>query len=304
MILKTIKFSALALILAGLTSCQSSSSKSGKTPSGYSYTKHFDSKGPNPQKGDYVYFEMDIKDNNGKVLQSMRNLDQMPAVQIPVETQVGSKPNAIIELLEMSAVGDSLELIIPSDSLPGIRGQYGDIEHIAYCLEVKEFTDQKTYLDRANAFKLQQKAEMDALRMSPEESKAKTQEIASFVEQTLADYKAGKTNPTKLDSGLEIIMHEEGDGQYVPNGKQIKAHYYGVVKETGSMFDNSFSKGMPFTFTLGQGQVIKGWDEGMAKIRKGGRATLVIPYPMAYGESGRPPRIPAKSDLVFYVEVL
>jgi len=305
MILKTLKFSALFLITCGLISCGSNTGSEGKTPSGYSYTKLHDTKGANPKKGEYVYFEMDIKDDKGTVLQSMRDLEQMPAVQIPLEKKVGEKPNPIIELLAMSAVGDTLELIIPSDSLPGIKSQYGELEHIAYFMEIKEFTDQETYTQRMTSFQEKKRAEMDADRMTPSESSEKEQEIAAFVKGTLAAYKSGKLdNIEKLDSGLEIVMHEEGDGATVPNGKQIKAHYYGVVKESGDMFDNSFSKGTPFSFTLGRGQVIKGWDEGMAKIKQGGKATLFIPYEMAYGEMGRPPRIPAKSDLVFYVEVL
>ncbi len=69
------------------------------------------------------------------------------------------------------------------------------------------------------------------------------------------------------------------------------------------MFDNSYKRGTPYTFTLGQRGAIDGWDVGFQRIPRGSKATLFIPYQMAYGESGRPPSIPAKSELVFYVEL-
>ena len=69
------------------------------------------------------------------------------------------------------------------------------------------------------------------------------------------------------------------------------------------MFDNSFSRGEPFVFPLGAGQVIKGWDEGLALLPKGTKATLFIPYELGYGETGSPPSIPPRSELIFYVEV-
>ena len=81
-------------------------------------------------------------------------------------------------------------------------------------------------------------------------------------------------------------------------------HYYGVLKSNGNMFDNSWRRGSPFKFALGQGQVIRGWDEGVALLNKGAKATIILPYNLGYGEAGSPPSIPARSDLIFYIEVL
>jgi FKBP-type peptidyl-prolyl cis-trans isomerase len=69
------------------------------------------------------------------------------------------------------------------------------------------------------------------------------------------------------------------------------------------MFDNSFQRGQTFPFTLGQNQVIKGWDEGIALLNKGAKAFLFIPGALGYGEAGSPPVIPANAELVFYVEL-
>ena len=70
------------------------------------------------------------------------------------------------------------------------------------------------------------------------------------------------------------------------------------------MFDNSYERGEPIDFQLGVGSVIPGWDEGFALLKEGTKATLFVPYSLAYGEAGSPPVIPERSDLIFYVELL
>ncbi|HXC07157.1 MAG TPA: FKBP-type peptidyl-prolyl cis-trans isomerase [Bacteroidia bacterium] len=86
-------------------------------------------------------------------------------------------------------------------------------------------------------------------------------------------------------------------------GNKVKVHYSGFLLD-GSCFDSSVERGQPFEFTLGQGMVIKGWDEGIALLHKGEKAKLIIPYGLAYGEHGHPPVIPAKATLVFDVELV
>jgi peptidylprolyl isomerase len=86
-------------------------------------------------------------------------------------------------------------------------------------------------------------------------------------------------------------------------GNKVKVHYSGYLLD-GSLFDSSVERGQPIEFTLGRGQVIKGWDEGIALLHKGQKGQLIIPYKLAYGENGRPPVIPAKSVLIFDVELV
>ena len=97
----------------------------------------------------------------------------------------------------------------------------------------------------------------------------------------------------------------EGDGKtFCTKGQKVEVHYTGTLAKDGSKFDSSRDRDKPFEFTIGTGQVIKGWDEGVMKLSLGQRATLKISSDYGYGEKGHPPVIPEDADLVFDVEVL
>jgi len=104
-------------------------------------------------------------------------------------------------------------------------------------------------------------------------------------------------------SGLKIEDSVVGTGEEAVAGKTVEVHYTGTL-EDGTKFDSSHDRRKPFSFKLGAGMVIKGWDEGVAGMKVGGKRKLVIPYGLAYGERGHPPVIPPKSELTFDVELL
>jgi len=89
-----------------------------------------------------------------------------------------------------------------------------------------------------------------------------------------------------------------------PTGCEVTAHYTGTLDSDGTKFDSSLDRGKPFKFTIGQGQVIKGWDEGFASMKVGEKAVLKIRSDYGYGESGSPPKIPANATLRFEVELI
>ena len=108
---------------------------------------------------------------------------------------------------------------------------------------------------------------------------------------------------SKTESGLEFILVEAGNGKKAGPGYTVTVNYTGYL-EDGSIFDSSLKRDQPFVFQLGMGRVIKGWDEGIAMMKVGDKARLIIPYQLAYGEKGYPGVIPPKATLIFDVELL
>ncbi|CAA3007347.1 peptidyl-prolyl cis-trans isomerase FKBP62-like [Olea europaea subsp. europaea] len=107
-----------------------------------------------------------------------------------------------------------------------------------------------------------------------------------------------------IGNGLKKKLLKEGDGWEKPSsGDEVEVHYVGTLLD-GTQFDSSRDRGTPFKFKLGQGQVIKGWDEGIKTMKKGEKALFTIPPELAYGESGSPPTIPSNATLQFEVELL
>jgi FKBP-type peptidyl-prolyl cis-trans isomerase len=109
--------------------------------------------------------------------------------------------------------------------------------------------------------------------------------------------------PTTTSSGLQYWDIVVGTGATAAPGSTVKVHYSGFLT-TGQKFDSSRDRGEPFSFPLGQGQVIKGWDEGVAGMKVGGQRQLRIPPQLGYGAAGAGGAIPPNATLIFDVELL
>ncbi len=112
--------------------------------------------------------------------------------------------------------------------------------------------------------------------------------------------------PTTTPSGLKYTDEVVGTGPAAERGKTVSVHYTGWLDNNGNKgtkFDSSVDAGREFKFPLGAGQVIKGWDEGVAGMKVGGKRTLYIPSALAYGTRGAPPVIPPNANLIFDVEL-
>ena len=136
---------------------------------------------------------------------------------------------------------------------------------------------------------------------SEESASTSTPEAASAPEPTKPEVTVPKGKAPKK---LVIKDIEEGTGATAEPGKQVSVHYVGVSKLNGRQFDASWDRGEPFTFQLGAGAVIQGWDQGVQGMKVGGRRELVIPPDLAYGPQGSPPAIGPNETLVFVIDLL
>ena len=114
-------------------------------------------------------------------------------------------------------------------------------------------------------------------------------------------------NLTTMPSGLQYKDEVVGTGLEPKAGQTVKVHYTGWLDQSGqkgAKFDSSRDRGEPFSFTLGRGQVIAGWDQGVATMKPGGKRTLVIPPELGYGARGAGGVIPPNATLIFDVELI
>ncbi len=243
--------------------------------------------GKKSNPGDYVLFSLLLKDNTGKLLQDRTKEDSWINQQVK---EVDSTTMPLMEMIFSMVEGDSVmynKVLTEKEKARGMQ----NVDTLVYIVKAQ---------------KVMTEEEMNAKKKAEEEkAKAVEAKIESLVSATLDKYKKGKLKKElkKTESGVEIYINEKGSGAKVEKGNNVEVAYYGVLKSDGKMFDNSFGRGRDLPFTAGAGQMIKGWDEAMLHLNQGDKATIFIPWKLAYGENGRPPVIPAKSDLVFYLEV-
>ncbi|MES2621587.1 MAG: peptidylprolyl isomerase [Bacteroidota bacterium] len=135
-----------------------------------------------------------------------------------------------------------------------------------------------------------------AAELKAQKDKAKNMTAEEYI-------KANNLKAQKTASGLYYVVEEEGKGAKAVAGKNVEVHYTGTLTD-GSKFDSSRDRGQPLPFTLGQGQVIKGWDEGIALMSVGSKYKLIIPANLGYGANGAGGVIPPNATLVFDTELM
>ena len=126
---------------------------------------------------------------------------------------------------------------------------------------------------------------------------------SDLMEEPMSAEASAEENVVTTDSGLQYVVINEGDGAQPQPGNRVFVHYVGTL-EDGTKFDSSRDRGRPFDFTIGQGQVIKGWDEGVGDMKVGDRRKLIIPPELGYGARGAGGVIPPNATLIFDVELL
>jgi FKBP-type peptidyl-prolyl cis-trans isomerase FkpA len=290
---------AIIFISFVFANCQTDTKvESATTSQGFEIQFHKKNKGESPVHQDYVTYNMVIQDGE-KVINSTFDQGKPQALRIvDIDDGTAQRKNFVQDALLKMTKGDSVTVLFPLDSLqmrpPGVSA---DAKFLNCHISLVDIMKEEAYQSYVADVREKENAKNMVIQ-------ARLPEVADNMKSTLADFKASKISDLqKTDSGLEYVIHKQGTGAQAEAGKTVSVQYYGVLKSDGSMFDASFSRGPAITFGLGSGQVIPGWDEGIALLKEGGSATLFIPYTLAYGEAGRPPSIPEKSDLVFYVEL-
>lgn len=294
-----ILFMLLALSLLGLTACESGGgSSSGEVQvldDGTQYIYHTKTGNPAGKPTDYVLFHV-YTGTPTEVFNSSRDTGNEPAYQIPPEGTPTNPASPVPGFLETMGLGDSLTIIVNLDTLPQKPPGFENESILHYSIAIQEIQSNAEY-----EVLLQEKREAD--EKVAEGVRARRPEVEALVQETITKYGAGSLEGVvALDNGVKVYTVEEGDGDLPALRENVKVLYYGALTD-GTRFDDAFSKGTPIEFPLGTGRVIKGWDEGLAQLKKGTKAFLMIPPDMGYGATGSPPVIPPDAELVFYVEL-
>lgn len=283
-----------------LTSCQQDSAESGKSgtlPSGFDYQIHTSGNGSVAEEGQYVYYHVQLR-YQGEVRQSSRLDASQPFFKVtppPTDSVALLSPNPIQDVLRKMSEGDSATIDVPGDKLPP-NTRLTPQDTLYYDVVVTDIIEEED-------FKVRRDAELAKRKEKMEEAQAEKVEVAEKTEQIVKDYASGKLNSQleETETGLKYLVMEQGDGPAINPGDFISVNYYGVLTD-GTMFDNSYKVGNPFTFPIGQGRVIAGWDEGIAKFNQGGKGYLFVPSELGYGANPAG-KIPANSELIFYVSI-
>ncbi|MFY0653628.1 MAG: FKBP-type peptidyl-prolyl cis-trans isomerase [Cyclobacteriaceae bacterium] len=277
---------SLVLAIALLVACKQEAEKV-VTESGLEVTFVEKTDGREKKEGEFMFFNMQYASESDSVL--FDTSERGGAVPISYVEQQWKESGIIYEAFTLCKEGDSITFSVPAEDLFVKTFRTTVPEGIAAESKIKFYVGLE---------KVRNKEELDAEILEAAEEQIKID--GDIIDKHLAD---NGLKAMTTESGLRYIISEEGEGEFAQNGQNITVHYTGTLLD-GTKFDSSLDRGDPFPFPLGQGRVIKGWDEGFALLKKGSKATLYIPSSLAYGAQDRGPIIKANSILKFEVELL
>lgn len=269
-----------------ISSCESGNGKYQTTENGLKY-KFYEknSDGRVPQKGDIIEVSMSYQTPD-TVLFNSADMPQPLKMRLDDPVFKGDLYEGIYLMHE----GDSATFACNTDSVftklfrqKVTPAQFDSVENIMFNIKLISVKSQ----------------EEDAAEIEAASQKARDEE-QEILDKYLED---NNISTTPTESGLIFISTEKGNGKKPQKGDVVKVHYTGYLLD-GTKFDSSVDRGEPFKFPLGEGRVIPGWDEGIAMLNVGGKATLIIPSSIAYGPRGAGGMIPAFATLKFDVELL
>lgn len=291
----------LTLATIGLASCNGGFKKG---ENGMLYNIYNDKGGPKIKVGDFVNLDIMIKDDGDSVLFSTYEAGQPKPMYLPKAQTKGD----IYDAIQLLSDGDSASVKLPADSIfktgprpPGFKGKY-----LVYVIKIEKVIPKGSLTDQVFQGQV-------ATYMQQQMVVLKAKEPVN-IKKYIDDH---KLNVTKTDSGLYYVITKTGTGPLPAAGDTVVVNYTGKFLN-GKVFDTNVkaeaekdkkaTAGMPRTyapirFPIGVRRVIPGWDEGLALLNKGAKATFVVPSNLAYGDQGNGPIGPSTA-LVFDVELV
>ena len=294
-----ISMAAVAFLFAGtMTSCGEKSQHPGyeKTQTGLYYKFHEQTNGEQPKMGDLLEVSIRCSVNDTTdIIPTMKNMMKLTEPMFSGD---------VFEGLAMMHKGDSASFIVNIDSTfikmyrqPSLPSEFKPTDVMRFDFRLNDIVSESEYLQRiASDVQARNQEHVAFLK----ESFAKETENANVLLQNFLKKNNVVSEP--CESGLYYVVTEPGNGEKPEIGKKVKVHYTGKLLD-GKVFDSSVERGQPIEFPLGLGQVIPGWDEGVAMMSKGEKGILYIPYYLAYGDRDMGD-IPPFSNLVFEVELV
>lgn len=266
------------------------------TESGLEYTYFRQGEGQQPDSGQVLTVHMMYATEDDSVIFDSRKQN----VPLGVPAQDPNMEGMLAEGFQMLKKGDSVKFVVPAENfftktarMP-VPGEINEESNLIFHVGVEDVLSEEAFREvQMEQYKKQQE---EALAGQQEQLEADLLTIEEFLEQNNIDAQ-------KAEAGLYYVEEQEGTGPEVKEGDEVTVHYRGKLLD-GTPFDASYDRGEPFTFQVGEGMVIRGWDEALQELRQGSKATLYIPSPLAYGPRSAGPVIKPNSILIFDVEVL
>ena len=254
--------------------------------------------------GQFMLMHVRYLTGRDSVLQSSRQLTHGQPVPIPMPA--GFRKGSPEEAFAILQPGDSAVFRLPADSLFRGRPVPAELRRSGNVLVLQATAVR--LVDQATAMAMAQRLQQDAMAEQQRRTRAHQAEQLPKDNAAIAEYlKANNLTATanKSAGGTWYVITKRGAGPLPQTGQTVSVRYRGTVLATGKEFDSSEKHGgTPFDFVLGTGQVIQGWDQGIAMLPKGSTATLLIPSSLAYGTRGAGADIPADANLRFDVELV